>query len=71
MIGSESTKPDVGVQSFRLTKTNDGAPHPFEIVEGGDGLPVTITTLDEKSGAVLGQVRTFEPQQLGEGARIL
>jgi len=59
MLQAELPKLEVGVQSFRCVKTNDGEAHPFEIVEGGDGLPVTITQFDEKTGVALGQVVTY------------
>lgn len=49
---------------FHLVKKNDHATHPFESISGGDGKPVTITHFDERTGAVLAQTITYEPQQL-------
>lgn len=49
---------------FRLVKVRDGAAHPFEVVSGGDGKPVVVTSVDEVTGKPTGQVVTYEPSQL-------
>jgi hypothetical protein len=64
MRAIEGNKQDVGVRSFRCVKKNDGAAHPFEIVSGGDDVPTTITMIDEKTGAPIAQVLTYEPEEL-------
>lgn len=53
------------IEKLRLVKINDGKQFPFEIIEGGDNKPYTVTSLDENTGAVVGQLVTFEPYQYG------